>query len=191
MANHKTDTYLIRWYGPFASRKILKKWQDKRKEVFNLYIFRAQRKGRKDKYYCGKAYEQTVGKRMSNSNHHIHDFEDEKTVLEIWVGTFANVKANEYDVNVCENIITSELAYYGVGEDNLENKINKEPPINSVYIINEWWKENGDELKKRFKGSVPAVVPEVMEYFNETNYLYGTLRLKPLGKLGKSDPKND
>lgn len=182
----KTDTYLIQWYGPFSSKEDMKDWEDKKQDmVFNLYTFQAKRKGIKDKYYCGMAFEQTVGERMKNKNHHIHEFEDQKTELQIWIGTIANVKAKEYDVRVCENIITSELAYLGVGDKNLKNKTNKEPPVNNVYIINEWWKKNEDELKRRTKGSVPDVVPEVMEYYKETKALYGTKRLKHLGYLSK------
>lgn len=183
-----TDTYLIKWYGPFPSKEKLKEWEDNKNDiVFNLYIFQAKRKGLKDKYYCGKAYDQTVGERMKNGNHHIHEFEDNKTKLQIWIGSIANLKANDYDVRVCENIITSELAYLGVGEKNLKNRTNKEPPLNNVYIINEWWKNNKkeDEIKRRTKGSVPDVVPEVMEYYKETKALYGIQKLKHLGYLSK------
>lgn len=179
----KIDTYLIKWYGPFPSRKALKKWEDKRPEVFNLYAFQAKRKGIKDKYYCGMAFKQTVGKRLSNHDHHIHDFEDEKTELQIWIGTIANNKAKERDVRVCENIITSELARLGVGEKYLENQTNKIPPANNVYIIHEWWKTNGNEIKRRLRNSIPSVVPEVMEYYSETNALYGAQKLKHIGDL--------
>ena len=179
----KIDTYLIKWYGPFSSRKKLKDWEDKRHEVFNLYAFQAKRKGIKDKYYCGMTFKQTVGKRLSNHDHHIHDFEDEKTKLQIWIGTIANVKAKEHDVRVCENIITSELARLSVGERHLENLTNKIPPANNVYIIHEWWNTDGYEIKRRIRNSVPSVIPEVMEYYSETNALYGVHKLKHLGYL--------
>lgn len=179
----KIDTYLIKWYGPFPSRKALKKWEDKCPEVFNLYAFQAKRKGIKDKYYCGMTFKQTVGKRLSNHDHHIHDFEDEGTELYIWIGTIANIKAKEHDVRVCENIITSELARLGVGEKHLENQTNKIPPANNVYIIHEWWKTNGDEIKRRLRNSIPDVIPEVMEYYSEYNALYGIRRLKYIGDL--------
>lgn len=178
------NTYLIKWYGPFTTRELLRQWEDCRSEVFNLYIFQAKRKRTKDKYYCGMTYKQTVGERMSNSNHHIHEFEDERTVgLQIWIGTIANMKARKSDVCICENIITSELANIGVGEKNLKNKTNKKPPVNNVYLINEWWKTNDDEIKKCPQGSVPAIIPEVMEYYSETNALYGVNKLKYIGDL--------
>jgi hypothetical protein len=179
----KIDTYLIKWYGPFSSRKELSDWEKDRIEVFNLYAFQAKRKGIKDKYYCGMAFRQAVGKRLSNHDHHIHDFEDEKTKLQIWIGAIANIKAKELDVRVCENIITSELARLGVGEKHLENLTNKIPPANNVYIIHEWWKTDGDKIKRRLRNSVPSVIPEVMEYYSEIRALYGAQRLKYIGDL--------
>ena len=182
----KIDTYLIKWYGPFSSKEDLKKWEDAHSDKFNLYVFQAKQTGKRDKYYCGKAFKQTVSKRLKNHDHHIHDYENKKNVvLQIWIGTIANVKANEYDVRVCENIIISELANIGVGENDLDNRTNKKPPINNVYIINEWWKnnENEDEIKKKTRGSVPAVIPEVMAYYEQTQALYGVARLKHIGDL--------
>ena len=179
----KIDTFLIEWYGPFSSKELLKKWEDKRPEVFNLYAFQAKQKNRKDKYYCGMTFKQTVGNRLRNHDHHIHDFEDGKTELKIWIGTIANVRAKEDNVRVCENIITSVLAKISVGEKYLENRTNKKPPVNDVFIINEWWKTNGEELKKRPSGSLPAVIPEVMEYYSEKKSLYGIKKLKELGEL--------
>lgn len=44
----------------------------------------------------GMTFKQTVGGRMGNHDHHIHDFEDDKTVLKIWIGTIANIKAEEW-----------------------------------------------------------------------------------------------
>ena len=116
---------------------------------------------------------------MKNHDHHIHDFEDGKSKLQIWIGTIANVKAKERDVRICENLLTSSLANrICVGEKNLENRTNKKPPINNVYVINEWWKTNGVELQRRTASSIPAVLPEVLEYYAETKALYGVKRLK-------------
>ena len=57
---HKFNTYLIQWYGPFSSKEALEKWEQSRSEVFNLYAFRAKRKGKKNKYSCGMTYKQLV-----------------------------------------------------------------------------------------------------------------------------------
>lgn len=180
----KTDTYLIKWYGPFSSTDEVIKYEEGNLEIFNLYAFQAKMKREKSKYYCGMAYEQSVGRRMKNYNHHIHDFEDGKSKLHIWIGTIANVKAKESDVRICENLLTSALANkICVGEKNLENRTNKKPPVNNAYVINEWWKTNGDEIMKRTIGSIPAVLPEVLEYYAETKALYGAMRLKPLCDL--------
>ena len=180
----KFNTYLIKWYGPFSSKEELKDWEDKLSESFNLYAFHAKNKDKQDKYYCGMTYKQTVGKRMRNHDHHIHDFENDKTQeLQIWIGRIANIKPAETDVRICENLITSELACIGVGEKNLENKTNKKPPVCDVYIINEWWKKNQEEIKKKIKGSIPATIPEVMIYYSETHSLYGANILKWIGDL--------
>ena len=130
------------------------------------------------------AFRQTVGQRLKNSDHHIHDFENKgKTIIQIWIGTIANIKAKETDVRICENIITSVLAKISVGEKYLENKTNKIPPINDAYIINEWWQTNDVDIKKRIIGSVPAIIPEVMAYYSEPMSLYGINKLKYIGDL--------
>lgn len=178
------DTYLIKWFGPFSSREELKQWESNSALNFNLYLFQGKKKNSRSKYYCGMTYKQTVAKRMSNQNHHIHDFEGNDTeLLQIWIGHIANKKPKEYDVRICENIITSELAYIEVGEKHLENRTNKKPPINDVYIIQEWWKKNEDPVMRRTKGSLPALVPEVMVYYSETSSLYGIDKLKFIGSL--------
>jgi hypothetical protein len=179
----KRDTFLIKWYGPFSTVDDLKDWEEEREEVFNLYAFQAKQ-NKKSKYYCGMAYKQTVGQRLKNTNHHIHNFENKgKTVLQIWIGTIANIKAKETNVRICENILTSVLAKIIVGEKDLENKTNKIPPINDAYIINEWWKGDEEEIKKRSRGSLPAIIPEVMEYYSEPKSLYGINKLKHMGDL--------
>lgn len=176
----KIDTYLIEWYGPFSSKEELIEWEDAHSDIFNLYAFQAKQTGEKDKYYCGMALKQSVGKRLKNHDHHIHDFEkEETTVLQIWIGTIANIKPKEHDVRVCENIITCFMASK-LSKQELENRNNKKPPINDVYIINEWWKTNGYEIKKKTNGSIPAVIPEVMVYYCEGHSLYGTYKLKML-----------
>ena len=181
----RIDTYLIKWYGPFNSKEELRKWENKRPEVFNLYIFQARKKRNKDKYYCGMTFKQTVGMRMRNHDHHIHDFENEQTeFLQIWIGTIANIKAKESDVRVCENLITSKLAVdFGAGR--LENCTNMNPPLNDVYMINEWWRTNGNYVQRKSRGSIPAVIPEVMVYYSDrkSHELYGIDRLKYFGDL--------
>lgn len=179
----KIDTFLIKWYGPFESRKDVKDWEESRHETFNLYAFQAKHRGKKDRYYCGMAYKQTVWKRLGNNKHHIHDFENEKYSLQIWIGTIANGKAKKINILTCENIITSELANIGVGEKYLENKTNKKPPLNDVYIFNEWLRPDETYILKRKRNSLPAIVPEAMVYYEEFNALYGVNNLKPLGSL--------
>ena len=181
----KIDTYLIKWYGPFESRKNVKEWEDSRSETFCLYAFQAKHRGKKDRYYCGMTFKQTVWKRMGNHKHHIHDFEDDKCSLQIWIGTIANAKATKTTILVCENIITSVLANIGVGEKYLENKTNKKPPLNDVYLFNEWLRSDETYIMKRTRNSLPAIVPEAMVYYSESNNLYGVDNLKYKGELLK------
>lgn len=180
----KVNTYLIKWYGPFKTRQLMKEWEDSRSEKFNLYVFQAKHKNKRDRYYCGMTYKQTVGKRMSNYNHHIHDFENNNSVsLQIWIGTIANKRASKDDVRICENIITSELASIGVGEKYLVNGTNKKAPVNDVYIFNEWLRDENDYIMKRQRNSVPAIIPEAMVYYSEANRLWGVNHLKEYGRL--------
>ena len=109
---NKFNTYLIKWYGPFSSKEELKVWEDHHSESFNLYAFQAKDKNEQDKYYCGMTYKQTVGKRMRNHDHHIHDFENGETQnIQIWIGHIANIKPSKNDVRICENLITSETPF--------------------------------------------------------------------------------
>lgn len=179
----KIDTYLIKWYGPFETRKDMKDWEASRPETFNLYVFQAKQKTGKDRFYCGMAFKQSIGKRMSNHNHHIHDFENDRFSLQIWIGTIVNKRASESEVRICENIITSVLANIGVGEKYLENRTNKKPPVNDVYIFNEWLRENGSYILNRKRNSVPATIPEAMVYYSEPQTLFAADKLKYKGKL--------
>lgn len=62
----KVNTYVIKWYGPFETRQLMKEWEESRhSEKFNLYVFQAKHKSKKDRYYCGMAYKQSIGKRMN------------------------------------------------------------------------------------------------------------------------------
>lgn len=159
-------------------------WEDTHSDTFNLYVFQAKQKGRKDRFYCGMAYKQSIGKRMSNHDHHIHDFENDSFSLQIWIGTIVNKKASKPDVRICENIITSELASIGVGEKYLENKTNKKPPVNDVYIFNEWLRESDESyILRRVRNSVPATIPEAMVYYSEPKTLWGINKMKKIGDL--------
>ena len=82
---------------------------------------------------------------------------------------------------LCPHCVPQTYRHYG--EKHLENQTNKIPPANNVYIIHEWWKTNGDEIKRRLRNSIPSIVPEVMEYYSETNALYGAQKVKYIGDL--------
>jgi len=175
----KTSIYLIHWYGPFQSISELKEWEAESPLTFNLYIFRGRKNGI-DRYYPGMTFKQgCVWRRMKNSDHHIHEFEGEDTEqLEVWIGAIQNKRANEYDVRICENLITSDMANVIIGEEDMVNQTNKKPPVVDVYVLNEWWKPDGENWMRHKRNSVPSVVHDVMMYYAEKKVLYGTDNLK-------------
>lgn len=181
----KSESYVIQWYGPFVSIEDVKEWEEEDSSKYNLYIFQAKPKKGKNKYYCGMTIKQTISKRLKNRNHHIHDFEDASSYsLQIWIGSIVKKSIKSCDVRICENIITSMMANIGVGEKHLENQTNKKPPVDNVYLINEWWKKKDrTEINRRLKNSVPGIIPEAMAYYSETGALYGISKLKHLGYL--------
>lgn len=194
------NVFIIRWYGPFSSRKQLQDWEYKQKDCFFLYLFQGKkRKNGRFRYYCGMTYHRTksdacVANRMNDGNHHIHDFESKHPeTITIWVGTFANVsRPNKSEVRLCEKMLTSVLTNIELDVKEHENKTNKKPPQETVYIINEWYhvKKNRDgtykdheDYESKSKVTIPNKVPDVMCFFTETGCLYGAKKLKCIAQL--------
>lgn len=183
------DVYLIRWYGPFESRKKLLEWEikDKPNDFFYLYLFQAKKKGKtKYDYYCGMTWHRKnsgacVANRMGDKNHHIHEYENErpKSIL-IWAGTIVNKKTiSRPNVHLCETILINDLSIFDVDDNHLVNK--KDMTYNGdndVYIINEWYdfnKQDDTRYKQRPGGTnaIPNLVPDVIVYHgNEKSYTY-------------------
>lgn len=182
-----TEFFLIKWYGPFSSIQELKKWEDKKREFFNLYIFRADRE-KLCELYCGMTSGQSVSDQMINKDHGVHFFEDKENDLQIWIGNIAKTEVDERDIRVCEFIITKELEYKGFIIKKLDNQENKELLMNNTYIINEWWKIADEDIKEikgldlARMGRICRLVPEVMEYYAENNAFYSIDRLSRLFK---------
>lgn len=188
------NVFIISWYGPFSSQKELLEWEYKQKDCYFLYIFQGKRrKNGRFKYYCGMTYHRTkteacVANRMNDANHHIHDFENRHPeTITIWVGTFANISCpKKTDVRLCEKMLTSELTNIELDEKEHENKTNKKPPRETVYIINEWFNINRmvdddgnyDDYKSRNQDAIPNIVPDVMCYYAGSRDLYWARKLK-------------
>lgn len=195
----KMNVFIISWYGPFSSQKELQEWEYKQKYCYFLYIFQGKRrKNGRFKYYCGMTYHRTksdacVSHRINDSDHHIHEFENRHPeTITIWVGTFANVsRPKKSDVRLCEKMLTSELTHFELDEKEQENKTNKKPPQETVYIINEWFDINKiidddgnyDDYKSRSKDAIPNIVPDVMCYYAGSGDWYRARKLKLVPRL--------
>ncbi len=193
------NVFIISWYGPFSSREELRKWEVNRRQKYYLYLFQGKRYNMKTyKYYCGMTFDRKntiacVAVRMGDTNHHIHSFEKERPkTISIWVGTFANLsRPKKTDVRLCEKMLTSELANIELDEKEHENKTNKQPPQETVYIINEWFDINRmidndgyyDDYKSRSKDAIPNIVPDVMCYYAGSRDLYWARKLKLARRL--------
>ena len=82
-----------------------------------------------------------------------------------------------------KRIIISSLTYI-VGEENVLNATNKLFPAENIFVINEWWKPEGNTLWERQPSNAPSsIIPDVLAYhYNGTNdfILYGCKKLKKL-----------
>lgn len=195
------NIFIIRWYGPFSGYEELKDWEFKRKDLFYLYIFQGKRHGKiKYKYYCGMTFDRKhtvacVANRMHDADHHIHIFEEERPeTISIWIGTFANLSRPKIsDVRLCEKMLTSELTNIELDINEHENRINKRPPHENVFIINEWFDINkvdddGDyyDYESSCKDIIPNKVPDVMCYYADDKALYSARKLKFITCLNNS-----
>ncbi len=185
------NIYLIQWYGPFKSKEDLKEWEIKQRERFYLYLFQGKRKQKqKFCYYCGSTYDRKnshslVYKRLSDKNHHIHPFEEERgETISIWVGTIANRNhPKKKEVLLCEKMLTSEMSQLEIEDDAVENLTNTLPPKENVYIISEWYNPEYYEHRPKSKVYIPNIVPDIISYYAPKKYLYRIKRLKFVGVL--------
>lgn len=160
-------TYLIRWYGSFKGKNALedlKAWENDHSDyTCNLYLIKGYKKYAKASfhYYIGKTI-QGVAKRFSNKGHHINEL---PRILEIWVGTFVNMKPNNKDILLAERMLICYVSNE-VGDQNMLNKRCVDyAPAQNVYILSEWY--NYKTLKQReriSKDSISKIIPDVIAY---------------------------
>ena len=133
--------YLLEWYGPFSTPNEVIEWEDK--QIGNgktyLYLFKGKKKSQRTfSYYCGQAFAQTAGKRLTNKAHHIYEVIERQKDLSIWVAKFQNKKPNKQDVNLVEKLITSAMSQVIIEDESaILNQTNKLGPKATVYLINE------------------------------------------------------
>ena len=183
--------FLIQWVGPFNSKEDLKDWEIDQRDRFYLYLFQGKRyKKKKYKYYCGSTYDRKnsiscVFNRLSDRNHHIHQFEDERNdTISIWVGTIANRNhPSRKEVLLCEKMLTSEMVQLEIEDDAVENQTNTHAPKENVYIISEWYNRNLDEYRPKSPLFIPNIIPDIISYYAPDSFLCRCKRLKRVGIL--------
>ncbi len=177
------NVFLVKWYGPFPCREKVKEWEQKQHFKCSLYLLHGKLKyaKTKEKYYCGEST-RNVYKRFSDKGHHIEEIEER--LNSIYVGCISNIsKPSRSQILLVEKIITASLADI-VGEDNVLNGTNKYYPSKNVYVINEWWKEDGESVWERQPRNAPSnIVPDILAYHfkgSDNNDLFGCKKLKRL-----------
>ena len=168
--------YVLSWYGPFQNVQELKEWEDKKGNDTYLYIIRGMKKNKQKlvTYYCGKAIKQSVGKRQSNSGHHIKELEWRPEKLKIWVAKFKGITPKNADVNIVENMFISYIAQCMIGKnEEVANETSLLAPNSEVYIINEWWDANIEEkeIKTYHRGSLYSRIPDVIAYYPNDRHI--------------------
>lgn len=160
------NVYLLEWYGPFRNPQEVLEWESKR--IGNgktyLYIFKGkQAKKRNFSYYCGQAFKQTAGKRLTNKRHHINDVINRPNELSIWVAKFQNITPVKNDVNLVEKLITSVFTQAIItDEKSVLNRTNTLRPRDQIYLINEWYYQNGTPTMQYRNGTIPHMLPDIL-----------------------------
>lgn len=185
------SVFILEWYGPFSNPQDIKTWEEKGigSGKTYLYIFKGKKPRSKTKQaiYCGQAFKQSAGKRLSNKGHHIQEVIAHQECLEIWVAKFQN-KPSKDNVNLVERVLTSVIDQVE-RTDTLEvlNEINKYRPHDLAYIINEWYKVDGTPRLNYKSGSICSLMNDVLICYpdneNKVTNLWGTKKLKYIAEL--------
>lgn len=179
------NIFLIKWYGPFASLKDVKQWENEQTFKCSLYLLHGKEKYAKtsEKYYCGMSI-RSVNKRLCDKGHHIEEIQ--ARLISIYVGCLAHTdNPSREQVKLAEKVITANLTYFA-GADNVLNAINTYFPCKNVYVINEWWKKDGMSIWQRQPKNSPSnIIPDVIVWHyncNGGNDLLGCKKSKSLVK---------
>ena len=160
------NVYVLEWYGPFANPQEVIAWEAR--GIGNgktyLYLFRGKKRGkRRYSYYCGQAYKQSAGKRMTNKGHHIKEVIERPKELRIWVAKFQHITPHKADVNLVEKLITSVVTQAIVADEKaVLNRTNMLRPRTQVYLINEWYYPEGAPTMQYRQGTIPHILPDVL-----------------------------
>lgn len=186
------NVQILEWYGPFSTPKDVVDWECN--EVGHgktyLYIFKGKKPKAKSitSFYCGQAFKQSAGKRLTNKNHHIEEVLSRESELEIWVAKFSLNLPNKDDVNLAERVLTAVLDQV-IKTDTVDvlNKINKYRPKELSYLINEWYTKEGVARLHYRKGTIPSLINDILICYpdneNSVTYLWGNQRTKFIANL--------
>lgn len=181
--------YLLDWYGPFSNPQEVIEWEN---EQFGngktyLYIIKGKKRSKRTfSYYCGQAFDQTAGERMTNKGHHINEVIQRQDELSIWVAKFENKKPLKLDVNLIEKLITSAISQVIIADEKaILNQTNKLRPKTHIYLINEWYNPKGAPILNYRNGSIPNLIHDVLICYPDTNraYLWGNKRIQYINEL--------
>ena len=181
--------YLLEWYGPFSNQKEVLEWEAE--GIGNgktyLYIFKGKKQGkRKYSYYCGQAYNQSAGRRLTNKGHHINEVINRPNELSIWVAKFQNITPQKRDVNLVEKLITSVMTQTIItDEEQVLNRTNKLRPHSIVYMINEWYEKDGNPLEHYKQNTMPKLLHDILICYphNNSSSVYGNKQIQYISEL--------
>ena len=190
--NMNSNVYVLKWYGPFHNSQEVIEWENK--EIGNgktyLYIFKGKKSYKhKFSYYCGQAFKQSSGKRMTNKRHHINDVKSRPSELKIWVAKFANLnRPRKVDVNIAEKLITSVISQVIITDESaVLNQTNKLRPRKHIYLINEWYYKNGYPMKQYREGAICKMLPDVLICYPDSDekrdYIWGSRCIRYINEL--------
>lgn len=183
------NVYLLEWYGPFSTPQDVIEWE--RQEIGTnktyIYLFKGKQCGKhKFSYYCGQAFKQSAGKRLTNKGHHINDVICRPNDISIWVAKFQNKVPTKMDVNLVEKLITSVITQAIIADEKaVLNRTNKLRPRTNLYLINEWYRPTGEPVMKYNTGSIPSLLSDVLICYshNDSASIYGNKRTQYINEL--------
>lgn len=170
-------TFTIQWVGPFKSYEEIKEYErdvnTAHKSLFNFYFFSGhkykQRKNKIFRYFGIHKRFDCITKRLNERHSHFSEF-DKDNDLNIWIGAFG-CSDNQTEQNI-EDVETLIISTYF---ESLENIRKKNPPSQSICLINRWYDKNDVEWINRKRDT--ALFDDVIVYEKEYNSIL-TAKLK-------------
>lgn len=173
-------TFTIQWVGPFKNLEEIKEYEKDEntadKSLFSFYFFSGhkynQQKNKIFRYFGIHKRVDKITKRLNVRHSHFSEFNNDDD-LNIWIGTFACSNDQEDERNI-EDVETLFISTYN--EYLTENIVkSKNPPSQSICVINRWYDKNDYEWIYRKKDTV--FIDDVIVYEKEYKKVF-TSKLK-------------